>query len=74
MTLPAYTSSREGKERQPGSGPKLCQVAFVLCIAPMNHHLSVTLESLHDQLPIVIAAVLQRKRRTTLTAMMKEEH
>src|SRR5712692_9892136 len=47
--------------------------ACAFCIAPTIHHLSVTLASLHDQLPAVNAAVLQRKRRTTLTQMRKEK-
>src|SRR5260370_13140272 len=34
MTLPPYTSSREGEERQLGSGPKLCRVGLCVLHCP----------------------------------------
>src|SRR6266851_8616751 len=73
MTLPPYTSSREDEERQLGSGPKLCRVGLCVLHCPHDSSLERDARVPTRSASTVNAAVLQRKRRTTLTQMRKEK-
>src|SRR6266851_8636653 len=57
MTLPSYTSSREGEERQLGSGPKLCRVG--LCVLHCPHDSSPERDA---RVPARSASCCERRR------------